>query len=74
MTLISITGVSGTMGTAAIDHLMADPQNRLRILLRRTRRGKKAFRQIRKKCRDRMEVIFGDIRDYNDCKKLCDVP
>jgi uncharacterized protein YbjT (DUF2867 family) len=43
MTLISITGVSGTMGTAAIDHLMADPQNRLRILLRRTRRGRRVF-------------------------------
>jgi len=68
MTLISITGASGTMGTAAIDNLMTDPQNRLRILLRKTRRGEKAFRRIRKKYRDRTEVIFGDIRDYNDCE------
>ena len=72
MTLISITGASGTMGTAAIDNLMTDLQNRLRILLRKTKRGKKALRRIRKKYRDRMEVIFGDIRDYNDCEKLCD--
>ena len=72
MVLISITGASGTMGTAAMDFLMADPQNRLRILLRETKRGKKAFRRIRKKYRDRIEVVFGDIREYSDCVKLCD--
>ena len=72
MVLISITGASGTMGTAATDFLMADPQNRLRILLRETKRGKKAFRRIRKKYRDRIEVVFGDIREYSDCVKLCD--
>jgi len=72
MTLISITGASGTMGKAAVDNLMTDPQNRLRILLRKTKRGKKAFRRIRKRYGDRIEVIFGDIRNYKDCEKLCD--
>ena len=72
MALISITGASGTMGTAAADQLMLDPENRLRLLLRRTRRGKKAFRRIKRKYGGRTEVLFGDIRNYHDCEKLCD--
>ena len=71
MTLISITGASGTMGTAAVDHLMQDPENRLRILLRKTKRGNKALRRIRKHYGERAEVFFGDIRNYNDCEILC---
>ena len=72
ITLISITGASGTMGRAAVDQLMKDHENRLRILLRKTKRGKKAFHRIKKRYGNRAEVIFGDIRNGHDCAELCD--
>ena len=72
MVVITITGASGTMGAASVECLMQDPDIRLRILLRRTKRGKKAFHRFKKRYGDRVEFFFGDIRNYEDCFKLCE--
>ena len=70
MAVIAVTGASGTMGLEAVAQLVKE--NRLRVLLRDTRRGKKALRLFRRRYGDRVEIVLGDLRNYEDCLRLCD--
>ena len=72
MAVIAVTGASGTMGLEAVAQLVKDGDNRLRVLLRGTKRGKKALRLFRRRYGDSVEVVFGDLRNYEDCLRLCE--
>lgn len=68
---VAMTGASGTMGKEAVREIMRDPSVQLRVLLRRTRRGRTWAASLRRRYRGRAEILFGDIRSYGDCLRLC---
>ncbi len=71
MITIAMTGASGTMGQEAVPALMKNPDVRLRLLMRQTKRGSRYASRYRKVYGDRVEIFFGDIRVMDDCMKLC---
>ncbi|MBR5708072.1 MAG: SDR family NAD(P)-dependent oxidoreductase [Oscillospiraceae bacterium] len=72
MTVIAVTGASGTMGLEAVAHLVKNEGVRVRVLLRDTKRGKKALRLFRRRYGDLVEAVAGDLRNYEDCLRLCE--
>ncbi|MBR6322193.1 MAG: NAD-dependent epimerase/dehydratase family protein, partial [Lachnospiraceae bacterium] len=70
MSLISVTGASGTLGALSVESLLKDPENRLRVLLRGSKRGKKAARRYVRRFGSRVEIVYGDVRKYEDCLRL----
>ncbi len=70
MPTVAITGASGTMGKEAIHFLTENPALRLRVLLRTTRRGKAYASKLRKRFGKQVEILYGDIRNYDDCLLL----
>ena len=71
MITAAMTGASGTMGKEAVRELMRDGSVRLRVLLRRTKRGQTYAAALRRRYGARIEILFGDIRSYDDCLRLC---
>ena len=69
--VVSLTGASGAMGSETVAALMQDPEISLRVLLRRSKRGIKAAKKLEKRYGGRIEVIWGDIRQEDDCIRLC---
>ena len=69
MKTIAITGVSGAMGKASLKHVMNSSLNfKVKALL--LKKDKLFGLKIKSQYRDRIEVIYGDIRSYDDCLKL----
>lgn len=69
MKTIAITGASGAMGKETLKAIMASPYNyKAKLLLLKSDK----FFATKVKCqyKDRVEIIFGDIRSYDDCLKL----
>ena len=71
MITVAMTGASGTMGKEAVRAIMRDPSVKLRVLLRRTKRGRACAASIRRRYGKRTEILFGDIRNYDECLQLC---
>ena len=70
MTIVAMTGASGTMGKEAVASLMRAPDVKLRVLLRTTARGRTCATRLQKSYGARVEILFGDIRSYADCLRL----
>ncbi len=69
MKTIAITGASGAMGKETLKAVMDSPNNyKVKVLL--LKKDKSYARKIKNIYQDRVEIIFGDIRSYNDCLKL----
>lgn len=71
MITVAMTGASGTMGKETVREIMRNPDLQLRVLLRRTRRGRACAALLRRRYGKRAEILFGDIRSYDDCQSLC---
>lgn len=69
---IAITGASGIMGRETVKCLLSNTELCLRLLLRSTKRGRRFAAKLKKDHPDRVEIHFGDIRNYEDCLWLCD--
>lgn len=70
-TVVSLTGASGSMGGETVDALIRDQDISLRVLLRRSKRGIRAAKRLRRRYGGRIEILFGDIREKEDCVRLC---
>lgn len=70
-TVVSLTGASGAMGSETVAALMQEPAISLRVLLRRSKRGTRAAKKLEKRYGGRIEIIWGDIREEDDCVRLC---
>lgn len=71
MITIAMTGASGTMGKEAVREMMGNPDVVLRVLLRRTKRGMKCAARLCRSYGERVNILFGDVRSYDDCFNLC---
>ncbi|MEL3908748.1 MAG: NAD(P)-dependent oxidoreductase [Treponemataceae bacterium] len=66
MTKILITGASGNVGREVLDIFLNDKRFSCKILLRE----KKANFKLAKKLKDRVEIVWGDLRDFETCKNF----
>lgn len=66
MTKILITGASGNIGRKVLDVFINDKRFSCKILLRE----KKANFRLAKKIKNRVEIVWGDLRDFETCEKL----
>ena len=70
MKTIAITGSSGAMGKETLKAIMASRNNyRAKLLL--LKKDKAYARKMKSLYGDRVEIIFGDVREYDDCFALC---
>ncbi len=68
---VALTGASGAMGKPTLDALLASDKNyRVRILLRDTESERRFARTYRKIPSSRLEIIYGDIKNKEDCLRL----
>lgn len=70
MTTVAITGASGNMGRETLRQLCeADRGYAIKILLLDTFKEREFARKAKRRYKN-IEVIFGDVTDYESCKKL----
>ena len=73
MAKIALTGASGAMGEETLKHLMtSDKGHSVRILLLPDPRNKRFGAKIEKIYGKRVQIVYGDLVNYDDCKKLTD--
>lgn len=65
MKLVFITGASGTMGCEALTQIVRTGKFRCRVILRAKKANRRLARKLQKNAC--IEVLFGDIQQYNDC-------
>lgn len=69
--IVALTGSSGNMGVETLAQLMeSDVIDKVKVLLLKNRREKRYARIWKRKYGERIEIIFGDIANIEDCKKL----
>lgn len=69
--IVAITGASGNMGLETVAQLMeSEVVSKIKVLLLNERRERKCAREWKRKYADRIEVVFGDIAEKEDCRKL----
>ena len=69
--IVAITGASGNMGLETVAQLMeSEVVEKIKVLLLNERRERKCAREWKRKYADRIEVVFGDIAEKEDCRKL----
>lgn len=69
--IVAMTGASGNMGVESLTQLLAsDAVYKVKVLLQPERREKKYAREWKRKYGARVEIIFGDIANFEDCKRL----
>lgn len=64
--IIALTGSTGSMGKETLKSL-GELNETVRILIRNTKKNRKYVKSVKKTFKDRLEVYFGDIRNYDDC-------
>ncbi len=68
---VALTGASGNMGVEILTQIMESPYlERLKIILLDNKRERKLARKWHKQYGDRIEIIFGNIANRQDCDKL----
>lgn len=72
MTIVSITGAGGNLAREVIESLLQDETLFLRLQCHDSKRGRRTARRLRRRCGRRAEILFGDVCDPKDCRKLCD--
>ena len=69
--IIAMTGVSGNMGIEAFTQTLELPEvERVRILLRNTRKNRKLYRKLKRKYKSRVTAVFGNVSSFPVCKTL----
>lgn len=69
--IVAITGASGNMGLETVMQLMeSGVVEKLKVLLLNERRGRKCAKEWKRKYANKIEVIFGDIAEIEDCRRL----
>lgn len=69
--IIALTGASGNMGLETVMQLMeSGVVEKLKVLLLNERRERKCAKEWKRKYGGRIEVIFGDLAEKEDCRKL----
>ncbi len=69
--VVAMTGASGNMGMETLSQLMElDRVVRVKALLLNERRERRYARAVRKKYKDRVQIIFGNIADMEKCREL----
>ena len=71
MKKISLTGAGGHMGKAVVERLMREKDLSIRALFRHDAKEERLARRWQKKYGNRLEVLFGDIRQEEDRLRLC---
>ena len=69
MKTILITGASGTMGSEALRQLAETERVRCRIMLRPKPANKRLARKLRQRYQNSIEIFFGDLQRYEDCRQ-----
>lgn len=68
---VAMTGASGNMGVETLKQVLElDLVDKVKILLVNEKRERKDNRKWKKLYGDRVEIMFGDIAVYDDCKRL----
>ncbi len=69
--IVAITGASGNMGLETVKQLMqSEAVSKIKALLLDERREHKCAREWKRRYGDKIEVIFGDISEKEDCRRL----
>ena len=69
--IIAMTGVSGNMGIEAFTQTLELPEvERVRILLRNTRKNRKLYRKLKRKYKSRVTAVFGNVSSFPVCNTL----
>ncbi|QEJ98223.1 NAD-dependent epimerase/dehydratase family protein [Treponema phagedenis] len=66
---VLITGASGSMGSAALKQIAETNKYNITILLREKKTNIKLAKVLKKRYREVLNVIFGDLSDFNTCEK-----
>ena len=70
---VAITGASGSMGKETVKAIMESQKCEfMRILLLNTPKDRRYKAKVKAKYGKRVEVFFGDVRNYADCLRLTD--
>ena len=71
MITVAITGGSGSMGKDTVEYVLSsDKKFFVRLLFLPTLKDRAFARKLKRKYKDRVEILFGDIRSYEDCLRL----
>ena len=71
MKTVAITGGSGAMGKDTVEYVLASKNNYfVRLLLLNTPSDRRFAWKIKRKYKSRAEILFGDIRNKQDCLRL----
>ena len=69
--IIAMTGVSGNMGIEAFTQTLELPEvERVRILVRNTRKNRKLYRKLKRKYKSRVTAVFGNVSSFPVCNTL----
>ncbi|MCR4662170.1 MAG: NAD-dependent epimerase/dehydratase family protein [Clostridia bacterium] len=69
--VIAITGASGNMGSETIRQVLElDIVDKVKVLLVNENRERKDNRKWKRKYKDKVDIFFGDVANYDDCLKL----
>lgn len=70
MKIVAITGGSGNMGSEAVKQLAETGQYICLVFLRKKKNNIKLAKKLKRKYGSNIEILFGDLTSYEDCKKL----
>ena len=69
--VVAMTGASGNMGMETLAQIMElDRVVKVKALLLNERRERRYARAVRKKYKNRVQIIFGNIADMQKCREL----
>ena len=69
--IVSLLGSSGHMGIKTLEEFLKIPEiDRIKVLLVRKEKRNKLVKKLAKENKGRVEILFGDISNKDDCKKL----
>lgn len=69
--VVALTGASGNMGLETLAQLMqSDVVDKIKVLLLKEHREKKDAKVWKRRYGARIEIVFGDIAETEDCRKL----
>ncbi len=69
MKKVLITGASGNMGAEVLKQIIETENFAVRILLREKKANKKLAKRLTKQYPSFLDILFGDLFNYEDCKK-----
>lgn len=71
--VVALTGASGNMGLESLMQLMeSDQVDKIKVLLLNEHRERKCARAWKRKYGNKIEVMFGNLANIDDCRKLVD--